>query len=102
VIEWPKSKADGSRFLRARQYDFKQSKIMLKNAEDWRAKAGGKGMDELYRELDPFDVRPFLLGPVNLINKYLVSRARRGLPVLAIVLPQGPLRLHSAAHVAHR
>jgi hypothetical protein len=42
--------------LRARQYDFKASKLMLKNCEQWRANVGGKGMDDLYRELDPFDV----------------------------------------------
>jgi hypothetical protein len=45
-----------SRFLRARQYDFKASKLMLKNCEDWRGSVGGKGMSDLYKEIDPFDV----------------------------------------------
>jgi hypothetical protein len=29
---------------------------MLKNCEDWRGSVGGKGMSDLYKEIDPFDV----------------------------------------------
>jgi hypothetical protein len=46
-----------SRFLRARQFDFKASKVMLSNCEAWRASVGeGRGMEQLYKDIDPFDV----------------------------------------------
>ena len=45
------------RFLRARQYNLKNAKIMWKNCYEWRKTAEGVGIDELYRRIDPFNVR---------------------------------------------
>ena len=44
------------RFLKARQFNLKQAKVMWKNCYDWRMNAEGVGIDELYRRIDPFDV----------------------------------------------
>ncbi|EIN12631.1 CRAL/TRIO domain-containing protein, partial [Punctularia strigosozonata HHB-11173 SS5] len=44
-----------SRFLRARQYNIPKAKAMLKNCREWRQTVGGKGIDDLYRRMDPFD-----------------------------------------------
>ena len=46
-----------SRFLRARNYHLKQATLMWKNCQHWRNTVEGVGIDELYREIDPFDVR---------------------------------------------
>ncbi|GJE97186.1 Sec14-like phosphatidylinositol transfer family protein [Phanerochaete sordida] len=43
------------RFLRARQFNLKNAKVMWKNCYDWRKNAEGVGIDELYRRIDPFD-----------------------------------------------
>ncbi|KIP05367.1 hypothetical protein PHLGIDRAFT_43261, partial [Phlebiopsis gigantea 11061_1 CR5-6] len=43
------------RFLRARQFNPKNAKIMWKNCHEWRQSAEGVGIDELYRQIDPFD-----------------------------------------------
>jgi hypothetical protein len=45
------------RFLRARQFNLKNAKVMWKNCYEWRKTAEGVGIDELYRRIDPFDVR---------------------------------------------
>ncbi|KAI9058320.1 CRAL/TRIO domain-containing protein [Trametes sanguinea] len=43
------------RFLRARHFNLKQSTIMWKNCQHWRNTVEGVGIDELYRQIDPFD-----------------------------------------------
>ncbi|KAL5501505.1 hypothetical protein ACEPAH_8765 [Sanghuangporus vaninii] len=43
------------RFLRARKYNLKNAKIMIKNCLEWRRTVQGVGIDELYRKLDPYD-----------------------------------------------
>jgi hypothetical protein len=48
---------------------------MLKNCEDWRASVGGKGMDDLYREIDPFDVRVSCATLSHLPTQRAVPRA---------------------------
>ncbi|KAG6906621.1 hypothetical protein DXG01_012939 [Tephrocybe rancida] len=45
------------RFLRARKFDLAAAKKMLKDCQDWRKTVEGVGIDELYRRIDPFDVR---------------------------------------------
>lgn len=44
------------RFLRARKFDIKNSKIMLSNCQHWRKTVEGVGLDALYDQIDPFDV----------------------------------------------
>jgi hypothetical protein len=60
------------RFLRARQFNLKNAKIMWKNCYKWRKTAEGVGIDELYRRIDPFDVnRIFSLlhnSPLNIAS----------------------------------
>ena len=46
-----------SRFLRARHYNIKQATLMWKNCQHWRSTVEDVGIDALYREIDPFDVR---------------------------------------------
>lgn len=43
------------RFLRARQSDLDAAITMWKNCYNWRKTVDGVGIDELYRQLDPFD-----------------------------------------------
>ncbi|KAF9267444.1 CRAL/TRIO domain-containing protein [Marasmius fiardii PR-910] len=43
------------RFLRARSYDLIQSKKMFRDAQHWRKTVEGVGIDELYKQIDPFD-----------------------------------------------
>ncbi|KAI0670820.1 CRAL/TRIO domain-containing protein [Trametes maxima] len=43
------------RFLRARQYNLKQATLMWKNCQHWRKTVEGVGIDQLYRDIDPFD-----------------------------------------------
>ncbi|OJT03883.1 Sec14 cytosolic factor [Trametes pubescens] len=43
------------RFLRARQWNVKQATLMWKNCQHWRSTVEGVGIDELYRQIDPFD-----------------------------------------------
>ncbi|KAI0822248.1 CRAL/TRIO domain-containing protein [Trametes gibbosa] len=43
------------RFLRARQFNLKHATVMWKNCQHWRNTVEGVGMDELYRQIDPFD-----------------------------------------------
>jgi len=43
------------RFLRARKYDLKQAMKMLYECQQWRGKVEGVGIDQLYKEIDPFD-----------------------------------------------
>ncbi|KAI0632089.1 CRAL/TRIO domain-containing protein [Trametes polyzona] len=43
------------RFLRARQFNLKQATLMWKNCQHWRQTVEGVGIDELYRQIDPFD-----------------------------------------------
>ncbi|KAH9933105.1 CRAL/TRIO domain-containing protein [Epithele typhae] len=43
------------RFLRARNYQLKQALLMWKNCRHWRSTVEDVGIDELYREIDPFD-----------------------------------------------
>ncbi|KAK1229865.1 hypothetical protein PQX77_007037 [Marasmius sp. AFHP31] len=43
------------RFLRARKYDLVQAKKMFRDAQHWRQTVEGVGIDELYRQIDPFD-----------------------------------------------
>ncbi|THV05311.1 CRAL/TRIO domain-containing protein [Dendrothele bispora CBS 962.96] len=43
------------RFLRARKYDLKKSKEMFRRCQEWRKTVEGVGIDELYRQMDPFD-----------------------------------------------
>ncbi|KAG7088446.1 hypothetical protein E1B28_012438 [Marasmius oreades] len=44
------------RFLRARNYDLVQAKKMFRDAQHWRKTVEGVGIDELYKQTDPFDV----------------------------------------------
>lgn len=44
------------RFLRARKFNLKLSKEMLRECQHWRGTIEGVGIDELYRRIDPFDV----------------------------------------------
>lgn len=43
------------RFLRARNFNLKQSTLMWKNCQHWRSTVEKVGIDELYRQIDPFD-----------------------------------------------
>ncbi|KAH9950542.1 CRAL/TRIO domain-containing protein [Amylocystis lapponica] len=43
------------RFLRARHFDVKQATAMWSNCQEWRSTVEGVGIDELYKQLDPFD-----------------------------------------------
>ncbi|OSX59816.1 hypothetical protein POSPLADRAFT_1059109 [Postia placenta MAD-698-R-SB12] len=43
------------RFLRARQFDLKTATTMWANCQHWRKTVEGVGIDELYRNLDPYD-----------------------------------------------
>ncbi|EGN92148.1 hypothetical protein SERLA73DRAFT_191594 [Serpula lacrymans var. lacrymans S7.3] len=43
------------RFLRARKFDLRESKKMIKNCQHWRKTVSGIGIDELYKQIDPFD-----------------------------------------------
>ncbi|KAI0354930.1 CRAL/TRIO domain-containing protein [Trametes cingulata] len=43
------------RFLRARGYNLKHAILMWKNCQHWRKTVEGVGIDELYRQIDPFD-----------------------------------------------
>ncbi|KAF8967167.1 CRAL-TRIO domain-containing protein [Flammula alnicola] len=43
------------RFLRARHFDLAQSKKMFKECQHWRKTVGGIGLDEMYKNTDPFD-----------------------------------------------
>ncbi|KAI0785250.1 CRAL-TRIO domain-containing protein, partial [Abortiporus biennis] len=43
------------RFLRARSFNIKHAKTMWKNCLHWRATVEGVGIDELYRQIDPWD-----------------------------------------------
>lgn len=43
------------RFLRARKFDLKAAKKMIKDCQEWRQTVEGVGIDELYRRIDPFD-----------------------------------------------
>jgi hypothetical protein len=47
-----------SRFLRARAYVVKDARKLLLDCLEWRKTLLNVGMTELYREMDPFDVRP--------------------------------------------
>ncbi|KAH8104524.1 CRAL/TRIO domain-containing protein [Cristinia sonorae] len=44
-----------TRFLRARHYNLKQAKAMWKACQHWRGTVEGVGIDELYRNIDPWD-----------------------------------------------
>lgn len=65
------------RFLRARQFDLKAATTMWANCQHWRRTADGIGIDELYRQLDPYDVR---------------ARPRSLAPPRALTRPQYPER----------
>ncbi|KAI0917030.1 hypothetical protein AcW2_007271 [Taiwanofungus camphoratus] len=43
------------RFLRARHFDLKAATAMWSDCQHWRKTVEGVGIDELYRQLDPFD-----------------------------------------------
>ncbi|KAH9854652.1 CRAL/TRIO domain-containing protein [Lenzites betulinus] len=43
------------RFLCARSFNLKQATVMWKNCQHWRNTVEGVGIDELYRQIDPFD-----------------------------------------------
>ncbi|KAI5122799.1 hypothetical protein M0805_000142 [Coniferiporia weirii] len=43
------------RFLRARKYNTKNAKLMIKNCLEWRRTVQTVGIDELYRRFDPYD-----------------------------------------------
>ena len=83
---------DTRRFLRARKYDIKQAKGMLRDCQEWRRTVEGVGIDELYQEIDPFDVSytlsPGMAGdPCRII--WSVSRTSSSIWMLAYVVPQG-------------
>jgi len=43
------------RYLRARKFSLKNSKIMIKNCIEWRRTVCGAGIEEVYRKIDPYD-----------------------------------------------
>ncbi|TBU47765.1 CRAL/TRIO domain-containing protein [Dichomitus squalens] len=43
------------RFLRARSYNLKNAATMWKNCLEWRRTVEDRGIDQLYRDIDPFD-----------------------------------------------
>ncbi|KAF9013290.1 CRAL-TRIO domain-containing protein, partial [Cyathus striatus] len=43
------------RFLRARTFDLVQAKKMFRECQEWRKTVEGVGIDELYKQMDPFD-----------------------------------------------
>jgi hypothetical protein len=45
-----------SRFLRARKLNLRDAKKMFADCQEWRKTVESVGIDELYRNLDPFDV----------------------------------------------
>lgn len=45
-----------SRFLRARKFNLVQAKRMITQCLSWRHQVEGVGIDDLYREVDPFDI----------------------------------------------
>jgi hypothetical protein len=47
------------RFLRARKFNFAQTKTMIQDCQEWRRTVEGVGIDELYKRIDPFDVSDF-------------------------------------------
>ena len=65
------------RFLRARKFNLKNTKIMLKNCIDWRKTVQGVGIDELYRKIDPYDVSFSILVLHHLVS--IVSSILNGL-----------------------
>lgn len=45
---------------------------MWNNCQEWRRTVEGRGIDELYREIDPFDVRdPAIILPAAAKAKYM-------------------------------
>ena len=49
--------------MRARKFNLKHSKKMIKDCQEWRKTVEGVGIDELYRRIDPFDVSGWLFAP---------------------------------------
>ena len=65
------------RFLRARQYSIPKAKVMIKKCIEWRKTVQGVGIDELYKELDPYDVRMLSLSvDMNFMIFYIRSIQR--------------------------
>ncbi|TFK40778.1 CRAL-TRIO domain-containing protein [Crucibulum laeve] len=59
------------RFLRARNYDLRQSKVMFKNCQEWRKTVEGVGIDQLYKDIDPFDASINIsAGSYGLLERY--------------------------------
>lgn len=48
------------RFLKARGYSASQAKQMILDCIEWRRTVEDVGIEELYRSIDPFDVRSAL------------------------------------------
>ena len=76
------------RFLRARKFDLAQSKTMFAACQHWRRTVENIGIDQLYRDIDPFDVCLRVLCPW-LSHLPLVSRSRDRFWLLANVVSQG-------------
>lgn len=83
------------RFLRARNFDLALSKKMIKDCQEWRRTVEGIGIDELYRQIDPFDASVLTSHSSYSIDLYIVSRARSCLRLLASLVSQGLLRAYS-------
>ena len=55
----------GRRFLKARGYNASHAKQMVLDCIQWRRTVEDVGIEELYRRIDPFDVRSALLYPLT-------------------------------------
>ena len=60
-MQWVLTRCPLRRFLRARHFDLKAATTMWENCQNWRKTVEGIGIDELYRRLDPYDVREYSL-----------------------------------------
>ena len=89
---------DYSRFLRARKFNLKQSKAMIKTCIERRKTVGGVGIDEIYKRLDPYDVRRTVTHSrdVRILkgNFVQVSRTKRSFQVLAHLVSQSASRFY--------
>jgi hypothetical protein len=89
------------RFLKARGYSASQAKQMILDCIQWRRTVEDIGIEELYRSIDPFDVRsvPSLLHPFPCVFRN-VSDLRRSL--LPHSFPDGRVSLRAGQWVSTR
>jgi hypothetical protein len=57
ALLWPPVNVAHRRFLKARGYNASHAKQMILECIQWRRTVEDVGIEELYRTIDPFDVR---------------------------------------------